>query len=96
MKTNHKLALALLTGATIGFAGADAIHMQQIQTPPVYVIAEVEVTDRPTMKKYGEKVPETGALQSPLSRPGRQDPGLGGRTAQGHRRNRLRQRREGA
>ena len=59
MKTNHKLALAVVAGAAIGAAGASAIHAQQVKTPPGYVIAEVEVTDPGTMKKYGEKVPDT-------------------------------------
>ena len=59
MKTNHMLALAVLTGVSIGVAGAHAIRAQQVKTPPGYVMAEVEVTDPITMKKYGEKVPET-------------------------------------
>jgi uncharacterized protein (DUF1330 family) len=59
MKTNHKLAVAVLAGASIGVAGAEAIHAQQAKTPPAYVIAEVDVTDPTNMQKYGEKVPET-------------------------------------
>ena len=59
MKTNRKLALAVLVGISIGVAGAEAIHAQQGETPPGYVIAEVDVTDPATMQKYGEKVPET-------------------------------------
>jgi uncharacterized protein (DUF1330 family) len=59
MKTNHKLALAVLAGVLIGVAGARAIQAQQVKTPTAYVIAEVDVTDRTTMQKYGEKVPET-------------------------------------
>ena len=59
MKTNRKLALAVLVGISIGVAGAEAIHAQQGKTPPGYVIAEVDVTDPTTMQKYGEKVPET-------------------------------------
>jgi uncharacterized protein (DUF1330 family) len=59
MKTNHKLALAVLAGVSIGVAGAEAIHAQQVKTPPGYVIAEVEVSDPATMQKYGEKVPDT-------------------------------------
>ncbi|MGA8431913.1 MAG: DUF1330 domain-containing protein [Candidatus Sulfotelmatobacter sp.] len=59
MKTNLKLALAILAGISIGVAGARAIHAQQVNTPPGYVIAEVEVTDPTAMNKYGEKVPET-------------------------------------
>ena len=59
MKTNHKLALVLLAGVSIGVAGARAMHAQQVNTPPGYFIAEVEVTDPATMQKYGEKMPET-------------------------------------
>jgi uncharacterized protein (DUF1330 family) len=59
MKTNHKLALAVLAGVSIGVAGAMAIHAQQVKTPPAYVIAEVDVTDPTTLQKYAEKVPET-------------------------------------
>ena len=59
MKTNHKLALAVLAGVSIGVAGAEAIHAQQVKAPPAYVIAEVEVTDRAAMQQYGQKVPET-------------------------------------
>jgi uncharacterized protein (DUF1330 family) len=59
MKTNHKLTLAVLAGVSIGVSGAEAIHAQQAKAPPGYFIAEVEVTDLATMKKYGEKVPET-------------------------------------
>ncbi len=59
MKTNFKVALAVLAGVSIGIAGARLIHAQQVKTPPGYVIAEVEVTDPATMQKYGDKVPET-------------------------------------
>jgi uncharacterized protein (DUF1330 family) len=59
MKTNHKLALSVLAGASIGVAGAKAIHAQEGKTPPGYVIAEVEVTDPTTFQKYAQKVPET-------------------------------------
>jgi uncharacterized protein (DUF1330 family) len=58
MKTHLKLALAVLAGVSIGFAGAAAIHAQQRKTPPGYVIAEVEVTDPTTLQKYGEKAPQ--------------------------------------
>jgi uncharacterized protein (DUF1330 family) len=59
MKTKHKVALATLAGFAMGVAGAKVIRAQQTQTPPGYVIAEVEVTDPATMQKYGEKAPET-------------------------------------
>lgn len=61
MKTNQKLALAVLAGVSIGVAATELNHAQQVKTPPGYVIAEVDVTDPTTMRKYGEKVPETMA-----------------------------------
>ena len=61
MKSNHKLAVAVLAGFSIGVAGAHAIHAQQVKTPPGYVIAEVDVTDPEAFKKYAEKVPATVA-----------------------------------
>lgn len=59
MKTNRKLALAVLAGILIGVAGARAIQAQQVNTPPAYVVAEVEVTDVAAMQKYVAKMPET-------------------------------------
>jgi hypothetical protein len=41
MKANHKLAVAVLAGVSIGVAAAMAIQAQQVKTPPGYVIAEV-------------------------------------------------------
>jgi len=57
MKSNHKLAVAVLGGVSIGVAGAHAIHAQQVKAPPAYVISEVDVTDPDAFKKYAEKVP---------------------------------------
>jgi len=59
MKTIHKLALAMVAGVPVGVSVANAIHAQQVKTPPAYVIAEVEVTDPINMQKYVEKMPET-------------------------------------
>ena len=59
MKTNQKLALAVMAGVSIGIAAAKLIHAQQVKTPRAYVIAEVEVTDPTTFQKYAVKVPET-------------------------------------
>jgi len=59
MKTNRKLALAVLAGILIGVAGARAVQAQQVNTPPAYVVAEVEVTDLAAMQKYVAKMPET-------------------------------------
>ena len=59
MKTNHKLALAVLGGVAMGIAGTTAIHARQVKAPPGYVIAEVDVTDPTTFQKYADKVPGT-------------------------------------
>ncbi len=61
MKSNYKLAVAVLAGISIGVAGAHALRAQQVKTPPGYVIAEVDVTDPEAFKKYAEKVPATVA-----------------------------------
>ena len=59
MKTSYKLVLAVLAGVLIGVVGANVTHAQQANVPPGYFIAELDVTDPPAMRKYGEKVPET-------------------------------------
>ena len=59
MKTNRKLALAVLVGIVIGVAGAAAIHAQQARVAPAYMIGEVDITDPATFQKYSEKVPGT-------------------------------------
>src|ERR1700686_1600274 len=64
MKTNHKLALAALTGISIGVATAQAIHAQQVKAPPSYVIAEVEkdpskVEDPAAARKYVQEAPKS-------------------------------------
>jgi uncharacterized protein (DUF1330 family) len=61
MKSNHKLAVAVLFGVSMGVAGAHAIRAQQVKPAPGYVIAEVDVTDPDTYKKYAEQVPATVA-----------------------------------
>jgi uncharacterized protein (DUF1330 family) len=59
MKTNHKLALAVLVGLVVGIAGATAIHARQVKAPLGYVIAEVDVQDPATFQKYADQVPGT-------------------------------------
>jgi len=53
VKSNHKLLL--------GAAGSRAIHGQQVNTPPVYIISEAnEITDLTSLKEeYIAKVNET-------------------------------------
>jgi len=59
MKTNQKLALAVLIGVVVGIAGATAIYARQMKMAPGYVIAEVDVTNPATFKEYAEKTPGT-------------------------------------
>ena len=64
MKTNHKLALAALTGISIGVATAQTIHAQQVKAPPAYVIAEVEkdpikVEDPAAARRYAQEAPKS-------------------------------------
>jgi uncharacterized protein (DUF1330 family) len=58
MKTNIKLALAVLAGGLIGVVGGRAIHAQQAKTSPGYVVAEVEVTDPTALQKYAAQAPQ--------------------------------------
>ena len=60
MKTNYKLALAILAGISTGAAGVNAIRAHQEKSPPAYIISEVDaILDIPTVQKYGERVHET-------------------------------------
>jgi uncharacterized protein (DUF1330 family) len=59
MKTKHRLAVAVLAGAAIGAACAQAIHAQQARKPLGYLIAEVDVQDPATFQKYSKQVPGT-------------------------------------
>jgi len=59
MKSNHKLALAVLAGISIGAAVSNALHAQQAKPLPAYIIAEVDVTDPATFQKYAKQVPDT-------------------------------------
>jgi uncharacterized protein (DUF1330 family) len=43
MKTNYKLAVALVAGAAVGGAAIQVLHAQA--KPPVYVVGEVNVTN---------------------------------------------------
>ena len=59
MNTKGNLALAVLAGISIGAVSVMAVHAQETKTPPAYLIAEPDVTDRAAFQKYAEKVPET-------------------------------------
>jgi glutamate/tyrosine decarboxylase-like PLP-dependent enzyme len=64
MKTNCKLALAVLAGVPISLAAAQPLHTQHEKTPPAYVIAEIEkdstkTEDPAAARKYAEETPKT-------------------------------------
>ena len=59
MNTKGDRALAVLVGISIGAGSVIAVHAQEAKTPPAYLIAETDVTDRAAFQKYAEKVPET-------------------------------------
>jgi hypothetical protein len=97
MNTKNNLALAVLAGISIGAVSVMAVHAQEAKTPPAYLIAETDVTDRAAFQKYAEKVPETlapfrGSFHYVVR--WRQDSGSRGRTAEEHRGARVRQHRE--
>ena len=60
MKSNYKLLVGVVAGVLVGAAGNNAIHGQQVKTPPGYVISEADaITDPTAVKEYGAKVLET-------------------------------------
>ena len=64
VNTNHKLALAVLAGVSMGLAAAQAIHAQQAKVPPAYIIAEVEkdptkLEDPAASRRYAEEAPKS-------------------------------------
>jgi uncharacterized protein (DUF1330 family) len=59
MNTKGNLALTVLAGISIGAVSVMAVHAHEAKTPPAYLIAETDVTDRAAFQKYAEKVPET-------------------------------------
>jgi uncharacterized protein (DUF1330 family) len=63
MKTNMRLALAVLVGISVGVAGAKTILAQQEKPAPGYVISEVDaILDMTGLQKYAKEVPETLAF----------------------------------
>lgn len=60
MKSNYKLFIGVVAGLLVGAVGHNALHGQQIKTPPVYVISEADaITDPAAIKEYAAKVRET-------------------------------------
>jgi uncharacterized protein (DUF1330 family) len=56
MKTNYKIAIALVAGAAIGGAAIQGLHAQA--KPKGYVITEVEIIDQEAFKEFAPKVAE--------------------------------------
>src|SRR5580704_18618427 len=56
MKTNYKVAIALVVGAAIGGATIQGLHAQA--TPKAYVVTEIEVIDQEAQNAYLPKVGE--------------------------------------
>ena len=52
MKTVQQLAVAVIAGAALGAGAIQVLHAQA--GPPVYVIAEFDVTDAAGFKSYGD------------------------------------------
>jgi Uncharacterized conserved protein len=49
MKSNYKIAIAMLAGAGLGAAAVQGLHAQA--KPPAYVISEIDVTDKEAYAK---------------------------------------------
>jgi uncharacterized protein (DUF1330 family) len=56
MKSNYKLAIALVAGAAIGAAAIQGLHAQS--TPKAYVVTEIEVINQEAQNAYLPKVGE--------------------------------------
>ncbi len=49
MRTNYKIAIALIAGAAIGAAAVQGLHAQA--TPPAYVVTEIDVMNPDALAK---------------------------------------------
>ena len=59
MRRSYNSVLFLAAGVAIGLAASGAIRAQQPKEPAGYLIAEVQVHDPATFKKYAAQVPAT-------------------------------------
>jgi uncharacterized protein (DUF1330 family) len=59
MKTNYKMAFAVLAGALIGVGGGSRIHAGQAKAAPAFLISEADAIDLVGIQKYGENVAGT-------------------------------------
>ena len=56
MRSNYKLALVLTTGVLIGASGSAVLYAQQSKAPPIYYVAEIDVTNPDAYaKEYATK-----------------------------------------
>ena len=74
MKSNYKLAMAMLAGAALGAAAVQGLHAQA--KPPAYVISEIDVTNKDAYSK--EYVP---LAVKALKESGQKQLAAGGKTA---------------
>lgn len=74
MKSNYKLAMAMLAGAALGAAAVQGLHAQP--KPPAYVISEIDVTNKDAYSK--EYVP---LAVKALKESGQKQLAAGGKTA---------------
>jgi len=56
MKSNYRVAIALVTGTAIGAAAVQGLHAQS--TPKAYVVTEIEVINQEAQNAYLPKVGE--------------------------------------
>ena len=62
MKTNYKIAIALVAGATIGGAAIQGLHAQA--KPPVYTVSEIDVTNVAAYEKEFAPVAQASIRKS--------------------------------
>jgi uncharacterized protein (DUF1330 family) len=60
VKTNYKIAIALVAGAAIGGAAIQGLHAQA--KPKAYVITEVEIINQEAFKEFVPKVAEANKI----------------------------------
>jgi uncharacterized protein (DUF1330 family) len=60
VKSNFKVLLGVVAGVLAGAAVNHEIHGQPVQTPPVYIVSEVDaITDPAAIREYAAQVSET-------------------------------------
>ena len=59
MKTNYKIAIALVAGTALGAAAVQGLHAQA--KPPAFVVAEIDVTNQEAFVKEFTPLASKGA-----------------------------------